>query len=130
VQHEWIGVAAEFGDDERQRCAIRPATKATSRDSRSRFETRTQHFAALAEAPATASRAIDEYLAVLDDAAFGAATQVVPKFISPADPAARWTGAYGGAHRTSSSQQQLAIRMARMAIATHPAWPVLVTIRF
>ena len=43
-----------------------------------------------------ASRAIDEYLAVLDDAAFGAATQVTPKFISPADPAARWTGAHGG----------------------------------
>ena len=42
------------------------------------------------------SRAINEYLAVLDDAAFGAATAVVPKFISPADPAARWTGAHGG----------------------------------
>lgn len=41
-------------------------------------------------------RAVDEYLAVLDDAAFGAATQVVPKFISPADPAARWTSAHGG----------------------------------
>jgi Transposase DDE domain len=33
---------------------------------------------------------------VLDDAAFGAATEIVPKFISPADPAARWTGAHGG----------------------------------
>jgi transposase len=43
-----------------------------------------------------ASRAIDEYIAVLDDAAFGAATEIVPKFISPADPAARWTGAHGG----------------------------------
>jgi transposase len=43
-----------------------------------------------------AGRAVDEYLAVLDDAAFGAATEVVPKFISPADPAARWTGAHGG----------------------------------
>jgi IS5 family transposase len=41
-------------------------------------------------------RAIAEYLAVLDDAAFGAATEVTPKFISPADPAARWTGAHGG----------------------------------
>ena len=30
------------------------------------------------------------------DAAFGAATEVTPKFISPADPAARWTGAHGG----------------------------------
>ena len=42
------------------------------------------------------SRAAKEYLAVLDDAAFGAATPVVPKFVSPADPAARWTGADGG----------------------------------
>jgi transposase len=41
-------------------------------------------------------RAVEEYLAVLDDAAFGAATEVTPKFISPADPAARWTGAHGG----------------------------------
>jgi IS5 family transposase len=47
-------------------------------------------------APEMTSRAIDEYLAVLDDAAFGAATEVTPKFISPADPAARWTGAHGG----------------------------------
>jgi transposase len=46
--------------------------------------------------PQAASRAVDEYLAVLDDAAFGAATEIVPKFISPADPAARWTGAHGG----------------------------------
>ena len=35
-------------------------------------------------------------MAVLDDEAFGAATDVVPKFVSPADPAARWTGAHGG----------------------------------
>lgn len=46
--------------------------------------------------PEMSSRAIDEYLAVLDDAAFGAATEVTPKFLSPADPAARWTGAHGG----------------------------------
>jgi transposase len=44
-----------------------------------------------------ASRAVDEYLETLDDVAFGAATKVVPKYISPADPAARWTGADGGA---------------------------------
>jgi transposase len=43
-----------------------------------------------------ASRAVDEYLAVLDDAAFGAATEVPPKFVSPTDPAARWTAAAGG----------------------------------
>src|SRR6187455_3724478 len=47
-------------------------------------------------APQAAGHAVDEYLAVLDDAAFGGATQVIPKFISPADPAARWTGAHGG----------------------------------
>jgi transposase len=47
-------------------------------------------------APEMTSRAIDEYLAVLDDSAFGAASEVTPKFISPADPAARWTGAHGG----------------------------------
>jgi transposase len=46
--------------------------------------------------PQAAGRAIQEYLAVLDDGAFGAATEVTPKFISPADPAARWTGAHGG----------------------------------
>ena len=37
--------------------------------------------------PEAAGRAIDEYLAVLDDAAFGAATEVTPKFVSPSDPA-------------------------------------------
>ena len=47
-------------------------------------------------APDLSSRAIDEYIAALDDAAFGAASEVTPKFISPADPAARWTGAHGG----------------------------------
>ena len=46
--------------------------------------------------PEATSRAINEYLAVLDDAAFGAATEVTPKFVSPSDPAARWTGAHGG----------------------------------
>src|SRR5262245_31920656 len=46
--------------------------------------------------PEVTSRAVEEYLTVLDDAAFGAATDVPPKFISPADPAARWTGAHGG----------------------------------
>jgi transposase len=46
--------------------------------------------------PEARSRAVQEYLQTLDDAAFGAATAVTPKFISPADPAARWTGAMGG----------------------------------
>ena len=46
--------------------------------------------------PEATGRAIKEYLSVLDDAAFGSATEVTPKFISPSDPAARWTGAHGG----------------------------------
>src|ERR1700674_3443517 len=46
--------------------------------------------------PSVTNRAVEEYLAVLDDAAFGAASEVTPKFISPADPAARWTGAQRG----------------------------------
>ena len=44
----------------------------------------------------TASRAVKEYLATLDDAAFGAASEVTPKFVSPSDPAAQWTGAMRG----------------------------------
>jgi transposase len=43
-----------------------------------------------------ASRAVREYLASLDDAAFGAASEVTPKFVSPSDPAAQWTGAMRG----------------------------------
>jgi len=46
--------------------------------------------------PETASRAVKEYMATLDDAAFGAATKVTPKFVSPSDPAAQWTGARRG----------------------------------
>jgi len=37
-----------------------------------------------------------EYLASLDDAAFGAASDVAPKFVSPSDPAAQWTAAMRG----------------------------------
>ena len=43
--------------------------------------------------PERASRAVSEYFATLDDAAYGAATSVIPKFVSPSDPAAQWTGA-------------------------------------
>ena len=46
--------------------------------------------------PETASRAVKEYLATLDDAAFGAASDVTPKFVSPSDPATQWTGAMRG----------------------------------
>jgi hypothetical protein len=46
--------------------------------------------------PEKASRAVKQYLATLDDAAFGAASDKVPKFVSPSDPAAQWTGAMRG----------------------------------
>jgi hypothetical protein len=46
--------------------------------------------------PARSSRAVKEYLATLDEPAWGAASDVVPKFISPSDPAAQWTGAHKG----------------------------------
>jgi transposase len=42
------------------------------------------------------SRVTKEYIATLDDAAFGAASDVAPKFVSPSDPAAQWTGALRG----------------------------------
>ena len=47
-------------------------------------------------ADADAGRAVQEYLATLDDTAFGAASPVTPKFISQSDPAAQWTGAHKG----------------------------------
>jgi transposase len=45
---------------------------------------------------ATTRRSVREYLDTLDDTAWGAASEVVPKFISPSDPAAQWTGAHKG----------------------------------
>jgi hypothetical protein len=46
-------------------------------------------------APEKVTRAAQEYLDTLDDAAFGAATPVPPKALSPSDPAARFTAANG-----------------------------------
>ena len=43
--------------------------------------------------PERITRATEEYFETLDDAAFGAATPVKPKVLSPVDPAARFTGA-------------------------------------
>jgi transposase len=43
--------------------------------------------------PQAASRAAKDYLATLEDAAYGAASSVIPKFVSRSDPAAQWTGA-------------------------------------
>ena len=46
--------------------------------------------------PADAPRAVREYLDTLDEAAFGAATPVKPKFTSHSDPASQWTAARKG----------------------------------
>jgi transposase len=43
--------------------------------------------------PEAVGRAVREYLDVLDDAAFGGATLVLPKRIALTDPASRWTAA-------------------------------------
>ena len=43
--------------------------------------------------PEQARRAVKEYLTTLDDPVYGAASDVTPKFVSPSDPAAQWTGA-------------------------------------
>ena len=43
--------------------------------------------------PTAVSRAVKEYLSTLNDATFGAATEVQPKFVSTSDPAAQWTPA-------------------------------------
>src|ERR1700744_3659077 len=48
------------------------------------------------EAIAATRRSVREYLDTLDDAAWGAATEVQPKFVSRSDPAAQWTGAHKG----------------------------------
>lgn len=49
-----------------------------------------------AELDPKAKRAVGEYLAPWMMPPFGAATPVEPKFISPVDPAARWTASWGG----------------------------------
>ncbi|MFZ7092405.1 hypothetical protein [Primorskyibacter sp. 2E233] len=46
--------------------------------------------------PADAPRAVREYLETLDEAAFGAASEVQPKFTSHSGPASQWTAARKG----------------------------------
>ncbi|MBB4366149.1 hypothetical protein GGD66_007943 [Bradyrhizobium sp. CIR48] len=46
--------------------------------------------------PARSSRAAEGVSGDLDDTAWGAASDVVPKFVSLSDPAAQWTGAHKG----------------------------------
>ena len=42
----------------------------------------------------SSNRAVAEYLSVLDDAAFGGATPVEPKTISPTDPGRHYTACF------------------------------------
>uniref|UniRef100_UPI0037841D06 transposase n=1 Tax=Inquilinus sp. TaxID=1932117 RepID=UPI0037841D06 len=48
------------------------------------------------EGMAATRRSVQEYLQTLDEAAWGAASEVRPKFVSRSDPAAQWTGALKG----------------------------------
>ncbi len=45
---------------------------------------------------AATRRSVREYLDTLEDAAWGAASETRPKFVSRSDPAAQWTGAHKG----------------------------------
>ncbi|AXI41418.1 transposase [Sulfitobacter sp. SK011] len=55
-----------------------------------------QDWAAREVTAADAPRAVREYLDVLDDAAFGGASETTPKFTAHADPASQWTAARKG----------------------------------
>lgn len=58
-------------------------------------------------APADAPRAVRECLDTLDEAAFGAASEVQPKFTSHSDPARQWTAARKGPAFFSYSDNSL-----------------------
>lgn len=74
--------------------------------------------------PDLTSRAVDEYLETLDDAAFGASTDAIPKFISPVDPAARWTGADGGAAYFAYSTNYLVDLDNAVIVDVEPTAPI------
>ena len=57
--------------------------------------------------PADAPRAVREYLDTLDEAVFGAASEVRPKFTSHSDPASQWTAARKGPAFISYSDNDL-----------------------
>ncbi len=48
------------------------------------------------QALAETRRSVREYLDTLDDAAWGAASEVTPKFVAKSDPTAQWAGALKG----------------------------------
>ncbi len=57
--------------------------------------------------PADTPRAVREYLDTLDEAAFGAASEVRPKFTLHSDPASQWTAARKGPAFFSCSDNYL-----------------------
>ena len=63
--------------------------------------------------PAASRRAVKEYLATLNDAAFGAATEVQPKFVSPSDPAAQMD---------RRPQRACVLRLCRQLSDRRPVW--------
>ncbi len=65
-------------------------------DANKQNSTRREEWDASSIDPNDAPRAVREYLDALDDAAFGAASEVDPKFTSHSDPASQWTGALKG----------------------------------
>ncbi|WP_324753161.1 IS1182 family transposase [Roseovarius sp. Pro17] len=70
------------------------------------------------------SRAVGEYLVTLDDVAFGASTTAIPKYISPVDPAARWTGADGGAAYFAYSNNYLVDLDNAVIVDVEPTAPI------
>ena len=50
---------------------------------------------------ADAPRTVRGYLDTLDEAAFGAASEVEPRFISHSDPASQWTAARKARHSSA-----------------------------
>jgi hypothetical protein len=67
----------------------------------------------------TPSRTVAEYLSVLDDAAFGGATTVEPKAISPIDPAACCTASANSVaaySRTATWEVRRAVRVAALEL--------------
>jgi hypothetical protein len=65
--------------------------------------------------PQGASRAVKKYQATLDDAAFGAASNVTPKFVSPSDPAAQCAPRSRRARFRGASMKTLAMSLVRSA---------------
>jgi len=65
-------------------------------DANKQNSTPKEDWDATAIEPTDAPRAVREYLDTLDEAAFGAASEVQPKFTSHSDPASQWTAARKG----------------------------------